>query len=558
MRKRDSSGGVTLQAIAGNNAVFLGFDLDAAARKGCLGFALHREDHTEGEQYWLSSFKTFQSVVPHPSPDHQYSTLDHPIQSFYWGDYSAKPKHTYTYRLVPRYGTPKNLTSKTGVEASVTVSTSDPTRGTHGVYFNRGVAASQAYARKFGKKPDQLSPEKRDEAFAWLSRGLLGAILTFIGQATSSGFALRAAVYEFTQADVLTKFKEAHANGADVKIVYHAKGDDTGDGNRAAIATAKLPRSMLIERTNAPIAHNKFIVLCRKSDAGALTPVAVWTGSTNFSEGGIFGHSNVGHAVRDRAVAGRYLEFWDELSADPEPKALRDWVAANSPFDADAVSANGVHTLFSPRHGNAPLGWYAQEFGGPASSAHITLPFGMGTDFEDTVRDYAGPALHYVMLDKRDNHQSQWDKSPTTIVAVGAKGGPSPLHRWAAEQLTGFNPRVPYLHTKILLVDPLSSSPTLISGSANFSPASTSSNDENMLVMHDDPEVVDVYLTEYARIFNHFYARFWASELSKESGSRETTSFLDETAGWQKPYFAAGNPKQLQRTLFGSKVQGNS
>ena len=46
-------------------------------------------------------------------------------------------------------------------------------------------------------------------------------------------------------------------------------------------------------------------------------PVAVWTGSTNISAGGIFGHSNVGHAIWDQDIAQRYLDYWDRL-ADPD------------------------------------------------------------------------------------------------------------------------------------------------------------------------------------------------------------------------------------------------
>ncbi len=557
MRKRTTNSGVTLQAIAGNHAVFLGFDLDTAARAECLGFAIHREDRTENEQYWLSSFKTFKSVVPVPNPAQQYSTQDHPIQSFYWGDYSAKPGHQYTYRIVPRYGTPKNLVDHPGVEASVEISTSDPSQSTHGVFFNRGAAASQAYVRKFGQSPDRLPPQQRELALQWLSRGLLEAIIAFIGQASSAQFALRAAVYEFTQADVLAKFKQAHTQGADVRIIYHAKDDDTGKTNRKAIKAAGLPKSMFIERTKAPIAHNKFIVLCTKN-GDTLSPIAVWTGSTNFSEGGIFGHSNVGHEVREHAVASQYLNLWNELKPDPEPAALRDWVAANSAFDKSTLAANGIHTLFSPRHGVAPLDWYAQEFGTPTLSAHITLPFGMSKEFEDTLKAYGGPALHYVLLDKRDNNQADWSGSSKVFVAVGASGGPAELARWAQEHLTGFNPHVPYLHTKVLLVDPTAANPTVISGSANFSPASTSSNDENMLIIQDAPELADVYLTEYARIFNHFYARYWASQLTKGPDDAETQSFLDETPGWQTPYFTNDNPKQLQRTLFSTQVQGNA
>ncbi len=140
-------------------------------------------------------------------------------------------------------------------------------------------------------------------------------------------------------------------------------------------------------------------------------------------------------------------------------------------------------------------------------------------------------------------------------MAVGTVGGPSLLSRWAQEELTGFNSFVPYLHTKILLVDPLGADPTVITGSANFSPDSTDTNDENMLVIRGDKEAADVYFTEFARIFIHFYARWWASQLTKGPDDAQVSSFLSETDAWQVPYFTEGNPKALQRTVFSSKVE---
>ena len=116
------------------------------------------------------------------------------------------------------------------------------------------------------------------------------------------------------------------------------------------------------------------------------------------------------------------------------------------------------------------------------------------------------------MLNAPDNNQAQWSSRPGVLVAVGSTGGPDDLSTWAQETLTGFNPLVPYLHTKIILVDPLGAAPTVISGSANFSPDSTDANDENMLVIPGDTDVADVYFTEYARIFQHFYARWWAAQ----------------------------------------------
>lgn len=40
------------------------------------------------------------------------------------------------------------------------------------------------------------------------------------------------------------------------------------------------------------ISHNKFVVLCQNDK-----PIAVWTGSTNFTDGAVYGQLNVGHAI---------------------------------------------------------------------------------------------------------------------------------------------------------------------------------------------------------------------------------------------------------------------
>ena len=557
MRARSVSGGVTVQAIAGSNGVFLGFDVDQALLAGCLGFAIYRTDHTENEAYWLSGFKTFRSVIPAPDPTQMYTSDSFPIQSFWWGDYSAKPAHDYTYRVVPRFGTPGALTSQDGVEATVSVSTGNPDVGMHGVYFNRGVAASQAYVRKFGGKPTDLPEPQRTAAMKWLSRGLDEALLAFIGQAAGPGNALRAAVFEFTEPGVLAAFQAAHAAGADVKVVYHAKDDTTGKGNELAIAASGIDRAILIPRTHPALAHNKFMVYATQAADGTLSPVSVWTGSTHMSVGGIFGHSNVGHAVRDPDIASQYLAYWSQLATDPQGRDLRAWMGANNAFDVATVTTAGIHTVFSPRTGLAPLNWYAQEFTStPQRAGHITLPFGLTSVFEQELEAYKGQSLHFLMLNAEDNNQAQWSSLPGVLVAVGSTGGPDDLSTWAQETLTGFNPLVPYLHTKIILVDPLSADPTVISGSANFSPDSTDANDENMLVIRGNTDVADVYFTEYARIFQHFYARWWASQIAAAQHAPDS-GFLAEDATWQTPYLTDGNNKQRQRSLFATGVEGN-
>jgi len=137
-------------------------------------------------------------------PGSSVSTLEHPVQDFQWNDFTAKPDHTYTYRVVALRGKPKKLIQTDTVEITVTTHSVDP--GHHSVIFNRGVAGSQAYARRFGNR---LTDEVGVEAFEWLSRGLVEGLLGYLGRAADARFGLRGALYEFQYMPVLKAFGAA-------------------------------------------------------------------------------------------------------------------------------------------------------------------------------------------------------------------------------------------------------------------------------------------------------------------------------------------------------------
>jgi phosphatidylserine/phosphatidylglycerophosphate/cardiolipin synthase-like enzyme len=169
--------------------------------------------------------------------------------------------------------------------------------------------------------------------------------------------------------------------------------------------------------------------------------------------------------------------------------------------------------------------------------------------FEARLADAHTPGvLRFVLLNRPDNNQRSWSRDPMVQLAVGAIGAPDSLSGWASEKLTGFNGHVPFLHTKILLLGPLSQRPTVITGSANFSTASTTGNDENMLVITGDTDVADVYFTEYNRVFDHFYARWWAQRLSQNVTAAH--DYLTEDSSWQEPYWQRGNRKHAKRLLY--------
>ena len=577
MRAVKTKQGIRVNAIGGSHVVILGMDASSKARKGLLGFAFHREDHTENEAYWLRGFKTFEATDPTPKPGSLVSTQEHPIQDFHWGDYTAKPDHNYTYTVVPVYGQPKNLVY--GKPVVVSIQTCGEDHGVHAIYFNRGVAGSQAYARKFGnKKPSSITDAATQKrAYEWLSRGLEEAILSFIGSAKSSKYSLRASVYEFSWLPVLEAFKKASKAGADVKIVYDRRTKGPWEATEAAAKKAGI-KSLMIPRTEGKsyISHNKFIVLLKDDK-----PIEVWTGSTNFTEGGIFGQSNVGHHIKDPDVAQGYLDYWQRLSENPKTGDLRKANVEATPDMQGAPEKDSINLLFSPRTTLSALEWYADRLDKAKNSVGFTAAFGISGTLSP-VLEKKKPYLRHVMVEQRGNKrkpratpENPNPRSQAEIfdairaiknnrIAIGSylrnervtsdedNAVGAELHRWLAEGLTGLNVHVKYLHTKYMILDSIGERPVVISGSANFSAASTKNNDENMVIIEGNQNVGDTFFGEFMRLFDHFYFREIANRLSRQnSGDSDVRSpYLKEDDSWTKPHFSRSSTEFLERLLF--------
>src|SRR5262249_29305598 len=237
------------------------------------------------------------------------------IQTFLWSDYHASPDTSYDFTIIALYGDIHAFEERHTLAFSIKTEP-DFDQG-HGVFFNRGTIASHAFETTFNNKPlteemtENVSDDGKllDPETAWLSRGLAEACLKYIND-MKQGEGLRVCAYEFTYLPVLRALKRAIDRGVDVQIVYHDTKKDN-DPNRAAIVKAALPKSVTHVRTRTQIPHNKFIV---KLVGG--TPVQVWSGSTNFTDTGFFGQTNVGHQVADAKLAKSYLDYWTELAQD--------------------------------------------------------------------------------------------------------------------------------------------------------------------------------------------------------------------------------------------------
>lgn len=570
MRATSTKDGLTLRIIAGTHNAILGMDLADDKRAGCLGFSIQRtsfgpvaEPFATPFTRWLPNMLRF----PSDTETGSITTDTAPLQKFRWGDYTLKPASRYKFRVVARYGTPGNLTPDADTDADagieLEVITEDKSSPETCVHFNRAAAASRAFELKFGDLVNEgavlADTEKGAEARAWLSNGLEEAILAFLAQATGDSFALHAAIYEFQKESLLDGLRAAQVRGAEVKVAYHHRQknskDKTAPENDEAAEKAGFAEGTCVQRGRNPqnaIMHNKFVVLLQKDAGGTLVPKAVWTGSTNWTDGGLYGQLNVGHAVYDEAVAATYEKYFELLYADSDAATMKSNTVTLSAIPDDLPAENSILPILSPQGNEDMLNLYARICD-RAKLLMVSAPFAVSPIIRDKLTDKLGDELRYLLLDKNSSLGDEAaveviENDPDNSIAAATTLS-SPLHDFQGNLLEGkegFHHAGIHIHSKIILADPFSDDPIIVTGSANFSNNSTQVNDSNTLVLRGFTKIADIYATEFMRMFEHYHFRASAAaakEKSKPMG-------LAEDDSWSAEYYVEGSNEERDRKAF--------
>ena len=206
--------------------------------------------------------------------------------------------------------------------------------------------------------------------------------------------------------------------------------------------------------------------------------------------------------------------YWELLRTDPTNAVLEPQLTSLVTLPA-GYPPPGTMVVFSPRSSIDALEFYARVAQQANDSLFMTFAFGMHPLFQQVYRTATAPIRYAVMEKKtrpmapgpdRDAAERAIDElrfQVENLFAIGSRLTQDRFDRWLREELTDLNSNVRYIHNKFMLVDPLSSSPIVVAGSANFSKASSDENDENMLVIRDDTRVADIYLGEFMRLYTH-------------------------------------------------------
>ncbi len=498
------SGSYSGTALVGTYSVIIGWTMDdPALRNGLHGFAIKRteldpETNEILRLRWLGGYKRFAETDEGQMGD--VSSLEAPFQRFRWNDYSLKSSRVYIYEVFPMRGTPKNLTrEETPLRFEVCPSTED--MNDLGVYVNRGVTAAAAYLYRFKNlSPKEIGPS----AYRWLSRGLKESLLHFIND-TKSGEALHVAIYEFFDHEVAQAFKDAVDRNVAVLIVHDAKkGKHSTEKSESVLHEFGLTQHR-VKRTTVNISHNKIVIRLINGK-----PEVVWTGSANFSENAFNFQSNTALLIRDKNVVQYYEDFFQGMSTNPSKKdskitnlAIMD--RANSQVDPFAEK-----TFFSPIKKKDILETACKLISSAKAIVMISAPFGLDKTMLQALSENSDSIVEYGLVNSTAKKKISKLHRKNTRFFTPYRLKTYMGKTWDAKAFGAHK-----IHAKTIVIDPWSDNPKVFIGSANFSKASCSDNDENALLIVGNKRLAAIIATEFMRMYDHYKSRYYIDRFNK-------------------------------------------
>ncbi len=498
----------------------------------CVGFAVRRELTHEGRKSasWLDNFVGF-SDEKH-APGERRPSTEWPFQGFTWTDHEVSAGDSARYRAVPIVLDGKGDLQRLDAQRSDWAE-GRKFSGRYQAFFNRGYVMSQFVARYLEKEKlsleafkDQIGDEDDHNIRQFLAGELRVQMLALLAQARTSGGEVYAALYELSDPELIDALvalgPRAHivlANGS----IGKKKGEPSAEARKRdqnAPGRARLIAGGVdVEATNrfvspGRLAHNKFIVFTDKKG----NPKTAWTGSTNWTPTGLCTQLNNGLLANDADIASAFLEQWKRLrkAGSEMPKEL---VAANSEAKQPRADATVWFTRTDKQVDLTDL----REVIAEARQGLLFLMFmpGGGGILPDVLKRQQEPGLFVrgvvSELPKPDDESEvdvtivgDGEPSEHRLDVIQPEGRPQPLAWWAAEATRGeFKANIGYaiVHSKVLVVDPLSTKPTVVTGSHNFSLPATAENDENFVVIRGDRALAEAYAVNVFSAWRHYRAR---------------------------------------------------
>jgi PLD-like domain len=512
----------------------------------CNGFAIFKREKRENiikEPHALNNFLSYKNqMTAHKHT--AFPSTSSPIQRFTWNDYSADEGDIVSYRVVP-------MLMINGVLHQDTENASDWTdfatlgfNGKRKAYFNRGIVSSQFLANRlkaidpnFKKETLMSQLFNRESAVREFLGGDVGKYLHKLLDEVKIDpeLSIFTVLYELNEDELEDKLM---AIGGRVNLILcngQAKTeddpstpfDDRKPNEKAALRLANSQVQMFRRRLEGGAAHHKFMVICRKGVAES-----VWTGSTNWTTGGLYTQVNNAILIQDAQLADIYLKQWGVVKEVVDKGEEKTSPIYYKVENKEAHSIGDSTVWFSPTKSIPNTGNFkfndleaVKLLLENAKSGILYLMFSPSMNdthsLYDAILDIHSRKseqlfIHGVLNSERgidkDNPEISFQKRgdivpKSKIITDFPANIKEDFANWIRE-LAGLNVKI---HSKIIVIDPFGTNPVVITGSHNLGIAASGKNDENMLIIKNDKVLAHAYAVNILTIFDHFYWRYVAS-----------------------------------------------
>jgi phosphatidylserine/phosphatidylglycerophosphate/cardiolipin synthase-like enzyme len=277
------------------------------------------------------------------------------------------------------------------------------------------------------------------------------------------------------------------------------------------------------------LGHNKFLIRIDKQGK----PAVAWTGSTNWAPTGLCTQVNNGLLIEDSEIAQVYLDQWHRLrdAGSLFPKSL---VAENSnPKQVGKDTPGTVRSTvwFSRTSKGVDLDALRKEVQ-QAREGILFLMFMPGSTglFSNVAARSAEPNLYVRgVVSELPNGRGDEDAvdvnlidganhTPLHLDIIQPEGVKHPFANFAAEVthkqfLGGICHAI--IHSKVVVIDPFSADPVVITGSHNFSASASSKNDENFIIVKGNRPLAEAYAVNVLGAYAHYRWRAFLAQTSK-------------------------------------------
>jgi phosphatidylserine/phosphatidylglycerophosphate/cardiolipin synthase-like enzyme len=291
---------------------------------------------------------------------------------------------------------------------------------------------------------------------------LLKAVLADIAAARKS---VDLATFDFDIVEVTDALLGAKQRGVAVRVIVDSENLQTPE---VAQQTGRLERAHIpvLFDNREPFMHNKFIVV-----DGAIA----WMGSWNVTTNDTWRNNNNMLRFVSRQIAADYTHEFEQMFGGRFGTSK----TSGTPHRRVQVGAATVEVYFSPEDGVAK--YVLQRLAAARRSIHF-MTFSYTADaISDAMIAKVKAGLRVRGVFERQN-------------ANGSGADFNRLQQGGVDVLRDGNCYI--LHHKVIIID----ARTVITGSYNFTSSAEKDNDENLVIV-DDPNLARAYLDEFERVY---------------------------------------------------------